>query len=638
MDTINEALQKVFAGQCCGWNNVLDILIVAVFIYYVLVLIRGTRAVQLLLGVLVIVGIYGLAVLLKLELTKFVLSAVFAFAVFALLIVFQPELRRALGQLGQLGPLNRLLVQQPNEEVDHVVDELVRAALLIAEARHGALIVVERSTGLQDYSETGVPVHGKAHRRAARVDLHDALAAARRRGDRSRRSDPRGRVPAPARGDAGARGASLWHASPRGAVGELADGRGRGRRLRGDAGDLDRLQRPHDRRPRRGAPAPGAVVAAPQPHPAAALPQQGVLAVRAVEGVRPAWLRRRIDVRRIVTHDFPLKAVAVVIALLFWVGIMQNAAPSVITVAFDGRIPVERPDNVPSGYVLRGALGDVVVTLRGAPGVADRVALSELRATLDVNALALGQAEPQDARRHGHAPPKDGVEVVDVSPPTVSVRVERLTSRTLLVQPRFSNEPPAGTRAGEAAVAPTEVRVTGPESDVARIAAVLGTVRFGDGQTDIESPGTPAIPVDAAGVPIDGLEVEPGGGHGEGAGAADGDDADRAGRVHAARRGRAGLLGRRRGDGSLRGDGARRGGGARRPSIASRRSRSTSAISSATRTLTVGLAVPAGVTLLRPTDITVTVTVQALAGTRVFSSAIVVTGLARESHRRARRR
>src|SRR5882762_2387355 len=127
MDAINEALQKVFNGQCCGWNNVLDILIVAVFIYYVLVLIRGTRAVQLLLGVLVLVGIYGLAVLLKLELTRFVLSAVFAVAVFGLLIVFQPELRRALGQLGQ----------------------------------HGALIVVERSTGLQDYSETGVPIHAK---------------------------------------------------------------------------------------------------------------------------------------------------------------------------------------------------------------------------------------------------------------------------------------------------------------------------------------------------------------------------------------------------------------------------------------------------------------------------------------------
>src|SRR5438067_3258650 len=161
MDALNEALQKVFNGQCCGWNNVLDILIVAVFIYYVLVLIRGTRAVQLLLGVLVLIGAYGIAVLLQLRLTQFVLQALFAFGLIAIAVVFQPELRRVLGQIGQLGPLNRLLAPLPEEEVEHVVDELVRAALLISEAKHGALIVVERTTGLQDYSETGVPVNGK---------------------------------------------------------------------------------------------------------------------------------------------------------------------------------------------------------------------------------------------------------------------------------------------------------------------------------------------------------------------------------------------------------------------------------------------------------------------------------------------
>ncbi len=157
---LGEILQNVCRGQC-GWNNVLDLIIVAIFIYYVLVLIRGTRAVQLLLGVLVLVIIYGLAVLLHLTLTSLVLQALFALALVAIPIVFQPELRRLLGQLGQLGPLNRLLAPVPEEEVDHVVNELVRAALLIAEARHGALIVVERGTGLQDYSETGVPVHGR---------------------------------------------------------------------------------------------------------------------------------------------------------------------------------------------------------------------------------------------------------------------------------------------------------------------------------------------------------------------------------------------------------------------------------------------------------------------------------------------
>ncbi|HUQ41542.1 MAG TPA: diadenylate cyclase CdaA [Candidatus Limnocylindrales bacterium] len=157
---ISRMFSEIFRGQCCAWNNILDFLLVAVFIYYVLVLIRGTRAVQLLLGVLVLVGVYGFAVLLRLELTKLVLQALFAFGIIAIVVVFQPELRRVLGRIGQLGPLNRLLAPLPEEEVDHVVDELVRAALLISEARHGALVVVERGTGLQDYSETGVPVHG----------------------------------------------------------------------------------------------------------------------------------------------------------------------------------------------------------------------------------------------------------------------------------------------------------------------------------------------------------------------------------------------------------------------------------------------------------------------------------------------
>ena len=161
MDQFIGALRAMFSGQAFGWNNVLDIAIVFVFVYYLLRLIRGTRAVQLLLGVLVLVVIYGLAVLLQLTLTKLLFQAFLAIAVFAILIVFQPELRRGLGQLGQLGPLNRLLTPTDAEEVDRIVDELTRAALLISGARHGALIVIERGTGLQDYTETGVPVNGK---------------------------------------------------------------------------------------------------------------------------------------------------------------------------------------------------------------------------------------------------------------------------------------------------------------------------------------------------------------------------------------------------------------------------------------------------------------------------------------------
>ena len=346
--------------------------------------------------------------------------------------------------------------------------------------------------------------------------------------------------------------------------------------------------------------------------------------MRAVQGLSPAWLRRRVDVRRIVTHDFPLKAVAVVIAVVFWVAITQNATPQPVTVQFDGRIPVERPEN-PSGYVLRGALGDVGVTLRGAPGVADRVALSELRATFDVKSLSLGQTDPQDARVTVTVA-KDGVEVVDVSPATVSVRVERLISRVLLVQPRFANEPPAGARAGESAVSPTEVRVTGPETDIGRIAAVLGTVRFGDAQTDIET-STPAIPVDAAGVAIDGLQVEPA------------VVVVKVPVLPTATTRTVPVVFALRGvvapgywvvgvamdpfAVTVRGD----------EQVLSTLDRiETLPIEigdlSVTRTLSVKLSLPTGVTLLKPTDVSVTVTVQPLTGTRVFNTAIVVTGLA----------
>jgi diadenylate cyclase len=159
VDRIGGLVSEVF--RSFGWNNVLDIVIVAVFVYYVLVLIRGTRAVQLLLGVLVLVAIYAAAVALRLTLTALLLQQLSLVALFAIVVIFQPELRRALGTLGRLGPLNRLLAPASEIEVDAVVEELVRASLLISGAHHGALVVIERGTGLQDYSETGVPVNGR---------------------------------------------------------------------------------------------------------------------------------------------------------------------------------------------------------------------------------------------------------------------------------------------------------------------------------------------------------------------------------------------------------------------------------------------------------------------------------------------
>lgn len=158
MDAIFRQLEELV--RRASWNNLVDIAIVAAVAYWVLLIIRGTRAVQLLVGVFVILAIWGVAVLLKLTVTLFLLQTVSLVALVAIPVVFQPELRRALGQIGRLGSF-RLLPPTSDADVERIVDELVRAALLLQQERHGALIVVERDTGLQDYGETGVPINGK---------------------------------------------------------------------------------------------------------------------------------------------------------------------------------------------------------------------------------------------------------------------------------------------------------------------------------------------------------------------------------------------------------------------------------------------------------------------------------------------
>jgi YbbR domain-containing protein len=228
--------------------------------------------------------------------------------------------------------------------------------------------------------------------------------------------------------------------------------------------------------------------------------------VRAGAAVRRTW-PRRLDLRRVATHDFPLKAAAVLIAVVFAIANAQNAAPREIVAAFDGRVPVERPD-VPTGFVLRGQLGDVGVTLRGPEGVADRMGVSDLHATLDLTGIDASRPEPHDAKVLVTVS-NGAVKVVDVTPATVSVRLERITSRNVVVQTKFANEPPKGSQAAQTSVSPKEVRIVGPESAVAQIAAVFATVRFGDVTTDLTQ-SAPAIPVDANGLPIDGLQVEPG--------------------------------------------------------------------------------------------------------------------------------
>jgi diadenylate cyclase len=147
--------------QNIGWRDALDVAIVAVLLYQLLKLVRGTQAAQLLVGLAVIAAVGLAAEALNLRLLQFIFANGGQAIVIAAVILFQPELRRALDQVGRLGRVRSLLGHHASEAAQRVVDEVIRAAGSLSERKTGALIVFELETGLENIAATGVRIDGE---------------------------------------------------------------------------------------------------------------------------------------------------------------------------------------------------------------------------------------------------------------------------------------------------------------------------------------------------------------------------------------------------------------------------------------------------------------------------------------------
>jgi YbbR domain-containing protein len=211
---------------------------------------------------------------------------------------------------------------------------------------------------------------------------------------------------------------------------------------------------------------------------------------------------RRIDLRSLVVRDFPLKAAALAISVLAFVAVAESTQPAVITF----RVPVERPAEVPAGYVLRGTLGDVAVTLRGPQPAIAKLTQGDVHPVPDLAQADLGRNDVQDVAVR--VPLADQNIVAQTDPPTVPLRIEKIVTRSLSVQVRFANDPPAGFQPGSATLSSGDVKITGAQSLVASVAAVYATLRFGDAPIDI-STSAEAVAVDAGGNPVDGVQSDP---------------------------------------------------------------------------------------------------------------------------------
>lgn len=134
-----------------GFKDLLDVLLVSFIFYQVLKLMKGTRSAQIIVGLFLIFGVAFIAYWFQLEGVTWLFSNLATFGLIVLVIVFQPELRGVLAQLGQSRLFRRFVTLEQKKSLE----EVTRAALRLAELRYGGLMVIERRTGLRNYAESG---------------------------------------------------------------------------------------------------------------------------------------------------------------------------------------------------------------------------------------------------------------------------------------------------------------------------------------------------------------------------------------------------------------------------------------------------------------------------------------------------
>ena len=137
-----------------------DIALVWYVLYKLMMLIRGTKAIQLLKGIAVVLVVWLLSILLNLQTMQWLTNQAISWGLIVIIILFQPELRRALEQLGR-GNLFARSVKSEEEKMQQEIDAIVQSCSYMAKRRIGALISIERETGIGDYAETGIAINGK---------------------------------------------------------------------------------------------------------------------------------------------------------------------------------------------------------------------------------------------------------------------------------------------------------------------------------------------------------------------------------------------------------------------------------------------------------------------------------------------
>ena len=136
-----------------------DVALVWYVLYKLIMLIRGTKAIQLLKGIAVVLAVWILSILFNLQTIQWITNQAISWGLIVIIILFQPELRRALEQLGR-GNIFTRSARSEEEIIEQNIDAIIQSCNYMAKRRIGALISIERETGIGDYAETGIPING----------------------------------------------------------------------------------------------------------------------------------------------------------------------------------------------------------------------------------------------------------------------------------------------------------------------------------------------------------------------------------------------------------------------------------------------------------------------------------------------
>jgi diadenylate cyclase len=150
-----EFLTEILRRPSVEWWDLLDIALVSFLVYELLLLIRGTRAMQMALSGAFLIGLFFVSQWLQLETVNWVIRNLAAYVVFAIIVLFQADIRRALAHFGR-APFFRYFQRASSD--DETIEELVVAATTLSARRTGAIVVIERQIGLRNYIEGGIPL------------------------------------------------------------------------------------------------------------------------------------------------------------------------------------------------------------------------------------------------------------------------------------------------------------------------------------------------------------------------------------------------------------------------------------------------------------------------------------------------